>query len=601
MFLLFLILFTLQLIYSQQNPISAVELKEQELYNFSLNKDINYPEVSVSMSYDNEALFIKGIVRKINFKDGERSWRYGDGFYINFVTPDSNEEEESDKFYGFGFSLINKKPVAVVVNKDGEYFPNILPPLLPKISVDSSNNIANYEITIPWKNVYPFHPIKNNLAGINIVYISQSDDGSRIIQQLIEDNYDTELTNKRKFLPVKFIPSFKNDIFITGEIENRITDKNNSNVLIFIYSPKQRKENIIIELKKDGKLVYKKTHSKNLKRGINEFLLPIKLPKEDGLFSVNASLGKSTFWQDSLYKFSNIKLHHTFSIIKLLSDSTNNGQINFSGNTLSYHYNELVSLLSNFNSRKEISIIKDKFDNLYSLADHFVNEKSLFSNSGYLEAAFLSGIDSTLQPFSLIIPSNFDINKSYVLVTALHGSGVDEVGFIKNLSKTFNAKNIIIAAPRGRNLSSWYCGDTEKDILYMIQYLKSIINIEYNIAYGFSMGGYGVWRLGLLYPDFFNGGIVISGIPFNPRESKDEYDMNNYYSGVKNKIPFLVVHGNNDKSLNFSYTDDFIKKLISSGYNIDFEIIEGGGHGNFNTSDIMLDWLQKLDFVTTKN
>lgn len=569
--LLLFIFFSSLFIYPQQNTFTSIELKEQDYFYCSLNKETIYPEVNLTLSYNNNALIIKGVVKKKNFKDGERSWRYGDGFYINFVTPDSNEKAESDKFYGFGFSLINNKPVSVLVNKDGEYFPNVLPPPTPRIFIDSLKNTALYEITIPWKNVYPFHPIKNNPAGINIVYISQNDDGSRIIQQLIDDNYDTELTNKRKFIPLKFSPTFNNELFITGEIENRVTDKNTSDITLFIYSPKQIKNNIYLEISSGGKTVTKKSFARSLSRGINKYTFPLKLPKDDGTYNFTATFNKTSTWQDSLYKYSSLKLHHTFGIIKLLCDSTFNGQINFSGNTLSYHYSDLVFLLDNFNNRKEISTIKERFDDLNSLTDLFLQEKSLLKKDGYLLGAFLSGVDSTLQPFSLIVPKNFDVNKSYNLLTALHGSGVDEIGFIKNLSKFINKENFIIIAPRGRDLSSWYCGNTEKDVIYLINFLKNIINIDKNILYGFSMGGYGVWRFGLLYPDLFNLGIVVSGIPFNPRDTNPENDMNNYYMNVKNKIPFLVIHGDKDKSLNYSYTKEFVTKLSVAGFDIDFK------------------------------
>lgn len=268
--LLLFIFFSSLFIYPQQNTFTSIELKEQDYFYCSLNKETIYPEVNLTLSYNNNALIIKGVVKKKNFKDGERSWRYGDGFYINFVTPDSNEKAESDKFYGFGFSLINNKPVSVLVNKDGEYFPNVLPPPTPRIFIDSLKNTALYEITIPWKNVYPFHPIKNNPAGINIVYISQNDDGSRIIQQLIDDNYDTELTNKRKFIPLKFSPTFNNELFITGEIENRVTDKNTSDITLFIYSPKQIKNNIYLEISSGGKTVTKKSFARSLSRGMEK-------------------------------------------------------------------------------------------------------------------------------------------------------------------------------------------------------------------------------------------------------------------------------------------------------------------------------------------
>jgi hypothetical protein len=358
----------------QQNQIT---LKEGELNNFSLPSSTQLPKVDISLSYDNRALTINAVVKDNHFKDGDRSWRYGDGFYINFVTPDENEEIDSDNFYGFGFSLISNKPVSVLVNKDGTYFPKISPPPTPLITIDSLNESANYTITIPWESVYPFHPLKDNSAGINIVYISQNDDGSRIIQQLIEDNYDTELTNKRKYVPLKLISSAKSDFFLTGELENRVIDNRKTSVALFVQSPKRVKTNFIFEIEAGNKVLLKKTITKQLTAGINKFNIPITLPKDDGLLSISVTANKNVAWSDSLYKYSNIKLHHSLGIIKLLCDSNLNGQINFSGNTLTYHYNELTTHIEQFDNRKDISLIRNNFENLYSLIVLFTQENTL--------------------------------------------------------------------------------------------------------------------------------------------------------------------------------------------------------------------------------
>lgn len=596
----FFIVFSFFLLFNSpiiSQPQNQIVLNEGEYNNISLSSSTLLPKVDLSIAYCNKALVIKATVKDNHFKDGDRSWRYGDGFYINFVTPDENEEGNTDKFLGFGFSLINNKPVSVLVNKDGTYFPKIAQPPLPQILIDSLNMLANYTITIPWECIYPFHPLKDNSAGINIVYISQNDDGSRIIQQLIEDNYDTELTNKRKFVPLKFISSAKNDFFFTGELENRVRDNRKTSIALFVQSPKRVKTNFILEIEAGNKVLLKKTITKQLTAGKNKLNIPITLPKDDGLLRISVTANKNVVWSDSLYKYSNIKLHHSLGIIRILCDSTLNGQINFSGNTLTYNYNELTTLIEQFDKRKDISLIKNNFENLYSLIDLFTQEKTLLKKSGYLLSAFLSEVDSTLQPYSIIIPDHFDITNNYTLVFALHGSGVDEISFIKNVSKIFSGNNFIITAPRGRDLSSWYAGNTEKDAVTLIKYLKHLFNINNTILYGFSMGGYGVWRLGLIYPEFFDYGTVVSGIPFNPRDEKPEYNMNNYFENSNKKIPFLVIHGTNDKSLNISYTDEFVEKLLKSGYEIDYKKIVNGGHGNFDNKEIILEWLNKINSV----
>ena len=267
-----------------------------------------------------------------------------------------------------------------------------------------------------------------------------------------------------------------------------------------------------------------------------------------------------------------------------------------SGQTIIFHINELKRLINNFNGRDNISIIKNTFETLSTFINQFTNEKTIFNGSGYILSAFNSPVDSTLQQFSIILPASFDINKKYNLMLVLHGSGVDEIKSIKNAAKNFSNDNFIFIAPRGRDLSSWYVGNTEKDIIQICHSVKKVFNIDKIILHGFSMGGYGVWRYGLLYPDMFDAGIVISGIPFNYVNEKPEYDMSKFFNHER-AIPFLVIHGTEDHSLDISHTENFVEKLKASGYKIDFIKIEGGGHGNYNSTSLVSDWLHKNDLI----
>ena len=44
---------------------------------------------------------------------------------------------------------------------------------------------------------------------------------------------------------------------------------------------------------------------------------------------------------------------------------------------------------------------------------------------------------------------------------------------------------------------------------------------------------------------------------------------------------------------NIKYTDKFLNKLDESGYNIVYNRISDGGHGNFSVKDIIHNWLKK--------
>jgi len=593
--LLFIISFSSN-IKSQEKKLTEIILREGKWSNVVLPGETPLPIVKISITFNNNALIINAEVKDNHFKDGDRSWRYGDGFYINFVNQVENEKDSSNKFYGFGFSLQNKKPFSVLVNKDGTYFPTTNPPPLPEIKIDSVKMTALYKINIPWKNVYPFHPFKDNTAGINIVYISQNNDGSRIIQRLITDNYDTELSDYRKFIPLKFILSEKHKTSVVGNIKNRVSSSLLMPMSLWIRSPKREKVLIKISAENQNSSIVKKQITKRIAVGINKINYSIKLPKNNGLYNIPAEINDSVFWKDDFYKYSDDTFNQSLKLITMLTAATENQEIKLSGSTIIYHINNLRQLIKNFNSRSDISKVKFEFETLSGMLSDFTNNNSIFTNGGMAVCGFKSPIDSTLQPFSIILPNNFDKTKTYNLMVVLHGSGVDETKSINDAAKNFSDYNFIFMAPRGRNLSSWYIGDAETDLIALTKNIKTVFNINKVIIYGFSMGGYGVWRNGILNPELFDAGIVVSGAPFNFKDNNPEYNMNNFLSN-KTKIPYLVIHGTADRSLDISYTDTFVEKLKLTGFNVEYVRIEGAGHGNFNSTNYICNWLKTLNFL----
>ena len=81
---------------SQQGEGKVISLKEGFWNTFKLEPTYcDHPiegeerrhQVKMALQYDEHCLTIKAEVNDAQIKYGERSWRYGDGFFINFVTP----------------------------------------------------------------------------------------------------------------------------------------------------------------------------------------------------------------------------------------------------------------------------------------------------------------------------------------------------------------------------------------------------------------------------------------------------------------------------------------------------------------------------------
>jgi hypothetical protein len=116
---------------------------------------------------------------------------------------------------------------------------------------------------------------------------------------------------------------------------------------------------------------------------------------------------------------------------------------------------------------------------------------------------------SPLQPYALYVPSHYRAGRPAPLTFALHGDGgeyfwlADDSNYSARLFG--ENRNSIVLSPAARGTSGFYVGDHEHDIFeawndvarhYTLDPKRTTIT-------GYSMGGHGTYRIGLLYPHLF--------------------------------------------------------------------------------------------------
>jgi len=577
----------------EENEKKAIHLYEGKWTDVKLESEYELPLIDFSLSYDDSALYIKARVKDTHFKDGNRAWRYGDGFFINIAAPNNFERLDSDHFYAYGFCLEKGKPLACLINHDGTYYLGRRNNLTPEIIIDKEKMVADYSITIPWEDLYPFHPLLDEKGGINIIYNSQNDDHTRKRILYVEGVFDSESTKFRRFATVYFHTSEKTKMQMTGRCETRLVSGSVLKTGVAIWSTERKLITITATVEGDGFTETSQTFKQKLKKGCTVFNKEITLPGPEGKYKVTLKTKDGLKWEETIHKYNKDVF---LSLKQKLETSKPTGNL-ISDNSLSglrYRFYILEKMIATFNERSELRTIRNALQAIYNLNEEWETAKTIYNRKGYLLSAFESPQDGTLQPFSLILPEDFNPDKKYTLIVGLHGSGVDEVGFIRNSIGVFDSEKVIIIAPRGRGLSDWWTGDTETDAIDLINLLQKMFIIDKTLCYGFSMGGYGTWRMTLLHPELFEGAVVISGFPYHPRNNIPENDMNNYIGKAKG-VKFLVIHGTADRSLSIDDTDAFVNKLKDAGYDIQYHREEGGGHGDFFPVilKIMLEWLKE--------
>jgi hypothetical protein len=161
---------------------------------------------------------------------------------------------------------------------------------------------------------------------------------------------------------------------------------------------------------------------------------------------------------------------------------------------------------------------------------------------GTLNLTFKSRIDGSIQPLLIKVPKNYTPEKSWPLLVTLHGLGDGPI-------LATEVESIVQIGPYGRG-SVWYSGIGEQDVFECIEIARKIFPIDADRIYlcGFSMGGFGVFDLGLRHPDFWAACVPVCGrcqnmeliengrnLPFwvntgkldmvlPPKDSKEAYD-----------------------------------------------------------------------------
>ncbi len=577
----------------------AITLVENKWTDVELEfSEAELPEVNLQISFDRYYFKIKATVHDEHFLDGNRSWRYGDGFYMNFAMPEGSEKEEcldTQRFYSLGFSMEEGAPKGVLVNHNGTYYLGATNEITPNIEIDKEKMIAKYEINIPFNFLKPFDPLVDEISGFYIHYVSHIDRITRKFVSLIEDVHsDSELTNYRRFVPVKYTFSEDSKLKLAGLVENRLITKDEIGMKVYVYSPVEKEGKLSIQiLDLDEKIIETFDSKVNLKAGRNileEKTKPKNLINQSYIIKL---ILDNEIWSQTVYKYTPNTVNEIAEKIHALEKIGDNPLIINSIHSLNFKLQKLKQMIDEFHPREDPKDISEAFNDLINLIDISKKHKSIYNTEGYLRSAIKSPFDGTLQPYSIRLPKDFNPDKEYVLMTLMHGSGVDEVGFINGVGKRIGdigSSKLIFIAPQGRHLSDNWIGQSEFDTVDIINEIKKMFKITSSLIMGFSMGGYGAWRMTFKHPELFEGAIIAAGFPHF--DGKAENDMRNFIGESKN-IDYLIIHGTADRSVTIESTDEFIETLKKEEYKIEYHRLEGQDHGNLDMTDIIAQWLKK--------
>jgi poly(3-hydroxybutyrate) depolymerase len=208
--------------------------------------------------------------------------------------------------------------------------------------------------------------------------------------------------------------------------------------------------------------------------------------------------------------------------------------------------------------------------------------------TGDLKRHYTLDAAAEILPYRMYVPTTYTATKPFPLIVALHGLGSTEDAFFdgyeKRLPLLAEQHGYIVAAPLGYRVDGsygWGLGNapadpvtrriqelSEQDVMQVLQHVRQQYRIDENRIYlmGHSMGGIGTWKIAARYPDIWAaiGPISGSGAPATLDRIRH--------------VPEIVVHGDDDATVNVSGSRTMVAKLRELGTDVNYVEVPGGSH-----------------------
>lgn len=171
------------------------------------------------------------------------------------------------------------------------------------------------------------------------------------------------------------------------------------------------------------------------------------------------------------------------------------------------------------------------------------------------------GRTGRLVPYSLYVPTTYDRSTPAPFTLNLHSLGQFHWQYNGSIGiqQLGEERGSIVATPDGRGDDGWYQDEAEVDAFEVWNDVARWYRLDPDrtALTGYSMGGYGTYRLATLYPDLFSRAMTIVGppgdgiwLPPTPPTGGIETLSNAWLENARN-VPFLNLVGVEDELVPF--------------------------------------------------
>ncbi|KUI25548.1 peptidase [Mycobacterium sp. IS-1742] len=211
-----------------------------------------------------------------------------------------------------------------------------------------------------------------------------------------------------------------------------------------------------------------------------------------------------------------------------------------------------------------------------------------------------------VQPYSVCVPATYAPGRKLPLTLLLHSLALGQNQYAafdpKLLHEVCDGRNSIVVTPLARGPACWYFDEGELDVWEVFARVVEQLGADPNrtVISGYSMGGYGTYKLGLSYPEVFAQAVVLAGPPtcgvrlVRGVEAPADFDPTSHcaregdtFRLLENArwLPFVIAHGGLDQFVPFPGVAQQVLELDELGYRYRFAAYPVEDHVAFLLKD----------------
>lgn len=543
--------------------------------------------VQARLAYGADFLYVQVEAAQDEVRCRDRAYQNGDGVLLVLATPaPGGAPAEAFRVLGFSPQPEGQRTWqhAFTWYRDRNLDMTALPGA--RFAWKEANGRASFEVLVPWSSVPSYHPwlaqgggLVGEL-GLNLAYVQAQGGDGKARHVLVEDPRIDSENSPRRYHPLIFeAPRASANVAWAAEP---------------LRSNLRAGESLGLRVAAIGAEGARLPLSIRVFSGEGEALLRRRLdvPVGPGLTKACPDLGlrlSAGGYQLEIEGPGVPASRRGFTVLPTLDLPAGRAAVNAaktlapgSRHTLAFRLGEAEAALARLKPHETAGGLRVALEELdRDLRAVVQGQDPVAARTGLQRRAYRSGLDGTLQPYTVRVPEGLAAGARVPLLVYLHGSGDDDRGM---LDRSRAPEGWLQLAPRGRGTSNCYSADqAQDDLREALADVLAHYPVDPHRVFlaGFSMGGYGVYRTALEQPGRFRGLAVFAGQPdLGPAwlgaghpDARDPLNL----AALKGET-FFIVHGTEDRNCPFAKTVQMVEGLRAAGAKVTFRAEPGRGH-----------------------